>query len=114
MKTFYSIVNYVEQLVSALVSNTQSEELQLKPARIKVEECPYNRGVRTEDWSLNTYCLSICSSSLVWDSAYLNILPTKAVEQSIAIPTIAFSQSVSYAPFMLVPSNQPGVDSEIT
>ena len=49
MKIFYLIINYVEQLVSTLVSKTQSEELQLKPVRIKLEERPYNRGVRTED-----------------------------------------------------------------
>ena len=49
MKTFYLIINYIEQWISTLVSNTQAEELQIKPVRIRVEERPYNRGVRTED-----------------------------------------------------------------
>jgi hypothetical protein len=63
-------------------------------------------------WAVIAFVL--LSTSASWGGAYLNILPTKAVEQSIAIPIIAFNQSVSYAPFMLVPPNQPGVDSEIT
>ena len=34
---------------ATLVFRTQVPELHLKPVRIKVEERPHNRGMRTED-----------------------------------------------------------------
>ena len=46
MKTFYLIINYVERLVSALVSNMRSEELHMKPVRVKVDERPGNPRTR--------------------------------------------------------------------
>ena len=49
MKTFYFIINYFMTLFTTLVFNTQVPELHLKPVRIKVEERPHDRGMRTEE-----------------------------------------------------------------
>ncbi len=50
MKTIYFIINYFMMFLSTAIFGFQIKELYLKPVRIKKDERPHNRGMRTEDY----------------------------------------------------------------